>query len=832
MEAEGGGKRLLHRRALTDLAVLAVCTLVIFLLLVFTRLHQAVDDLVGLRTLLGLQLDEYLILFIFLGAALAIFSFRRMHELDRQIDVHDSLMTSLGDTEEKFRALAESATDAIISIDAAGHVVFWNQAAAKIFGYARDEIMGQEISMLMTDEYRAMFRDSFLPGARKPAPNASHNLHQYAALHKDGSEFPVEISLSRWESQGERFYTAIVRDITARQATFDVLKESEARFRTLADSATDAVTTIDGSGNLVYWNRAAERIYGFSADEALGRHVSILMPQLFQEQYLREIGAVFSGGSAAPAEGRIEIVSARKDGSEFDAELSFFQWEVRGQEFVTAVARDITEHKAADERLRLSEARYRTLVEAAGDVIFTAELENGTIASLNPAFERVTGHKASDWLGKPFGMLIHPEDMGKAMQAIDRLVAGETPTPYELRTFHESGELLSFELTIGPLFEDGRLSGILGIARDITERKRNDEVMELQRQELKVRSDELEALYRVTATVNQNLKLGDLLNQALYTISRLKILSLERAGGIMLIKGDRMELIAHLGHTEEFLRAHANLTVYDCLCGLAARTGEMVISDDSGTDIRHSIRYEGMKPHGHVIVPLKAVGRVVGVMYFYLPAHARVQERQRNTLGAIGEQLGMAIANAQLYEEAEHMSLHDSLTGLANRNLMQIELRKCLSRAKRSGDPFSLIMLDLDNFKRFNDTYGHTAGDGLLAGAGDIIRSQVREEDTAVRFGGEEFLIILPGTGSAAAAEAAERIRNAVMNTDFSGAGVPPRHITISAGVAEWQKDVLRTDEMIVLADSSLYEAKRRGRNRVFTFETESDRCAWHPGEV
>lgn len=229
------------------------------------------------------------------------------------------------------------------------------------------------------------------------------------------------------------------------------------------------------------------------------------------------------------------------------------------------------------------------LVEVARDAIFTLDLETGSLTNLNPAFELHTGWKTEDWLGKPFGLIIYPDDLQKAIEVIKQLQTGRQPENFELRILIKSGGYLTMEFNVEAISDDGHVTGVMGVARDISERKRVDLQLENQRRELKERAEELEALYRVSSILNQNFKLGDLLNQALYTISRLKIISLEKAGSIMLIQGEKMELIAHLGHSDEFLRAHKNTTIYDCLCGLAARTGEMVISDDSSTDVRHTI---------------------------------------------------------------------------------------------------------------------------------------------------------------------------------------------------------------------------------------------------
>ncbi|MEK7817150.1 MAG: GGDEF domain-containing protein, partial [Actinomycetota bacterium] len=156
------------------------------------------------------------------------------------------------------------------------------------------------------------------------------------------------------------------------------------------------------------------------------------------------------------------------------------------------------------------------------------------------------------------------------------------------------------------------------------------------------------------------------------------------------------------------------------------------------------------------------------------------------------------------------------LTGLANRNLMNLELAGNMARSSRTKKPFALIMLDLDHFKQYNDTYGHAAGDRLLVEVAGIAIKHSRETDLVVRFGGEEFLIVLPETGSSTATAIAERLRKEVMETGFyPEEGKPAAHITVSLGIAAWRQDITGVDELIKLSDEALYRAKERGRNRV-----------------
>jgi diguanylate cyclase (GGDEF)-like protein len=205
-------------------------------------------------------------------------------------------------------------------------------------------------------------------------------------------------------------------------------------------------------------------------------------------------------------------------------------------------------------------------------------------------------------------------------------------------------------------------------------------------------------------------------------------------------------------------------------------------------------------------------------MFMYLPPGAQGPDKRRlELLAAIGSRIGMAIDNMRLQEKTRELSLHDPLTGLANRRMNSMELEKQFARARRSGSPLSVIMFDLDNFKDYNDTYGHSAGDALLVRVANIIHDEIREIDLAVRYGGEEFLILLPDTGLWAGMEVAERIRSRVAATPFpcNGDRGSITRMTLSGGVAVADETVDSAERLIDSADSAMYGAKQHGRNRI-----------------
>lgn len=212
--------------------------------------------------------------------------------------------------------------------------------------------------------------------------------------------------------------------------------------------------------------------------------------------------------------------------------------------------------------------------------------------------------------------------------------------------------------------------------------------------------------------------------------------------------------------------------------------------------------------------PIIAKGQLAGFINlvgvssnFYHPEHAiRLQ--------AFADQAAIAIENARLYAEVERLATLDEVTGILNRRRLFQLGRREMELSRRYGTSLAAILLDIDLFKKINDTYGHTAGDRVLSGIASAINHNIREIDLFGRYGGEEFVILLPSTGAAAAREVAERVRELVAGLRFDTER-GPLEVTISLGVAMLTTDVPSLATLIDRADQAMYSAKQAGRNRV-----------------
>lgn len=225
-----------------------------------------------------------------------------------------------------------------------------------------------------------------------------------------------------------------------------------------------------------------------------------------------------------------------------------------------------------------------------------------------------------------------------------------------------------------------------------------------------------------------------------------------------------------------------------------------------------ALRAEGLR--AIIGLPLFNRNRVVGVFYAARRQPRLFVAQEIGILEMLASQIAVALENARLYEDVREKSIHDPLTGIFNRRLFERRLREEERRAARHGRPLSLLMIDVDDFKRYNDTHGHTKGDELLKALVTATADAIRTTDVLARYGGEEFVVLLPETDLPEAIRAGERVREAVRDRfAFQRGGVSA--ITVSVGVAAYTDGHAEGLGLIERADAAMYRAKQQGKDRV-----------------
>jgi diguanylate cyclase (GGDEF)-like protein len=317
-------------------------------------------------------------------------------------------------------------------------------------------------------------------------------------------------------------------------------------------------------------------------------------------------------------------------------------------------------------------------------------------------------------------------------------------------------------------------------------------------------------LQSVSHTVASSLELNEILHNV---IELLKDSFGYTYISIYLLDREVLCLGADVGYPDELVIHQIPLT--SGVVGRAARTKQTQFIRDVSTDptflgAAHEVKSE-------ICVPLLKNGNLLGVLNVESRSDVPLDENDVNLLNALAGSVAVAIDNARLHAEVKRMALTDVVSGLANRRAFDDFLQTEITRAKRYDVALSLIILDLDSFKEYNDQWGHPAGDERLREIADLLRANVREPDIAARYGGEEFAVILPSTSKLGAIVLAERIRISAeeyaptKNKD----GSPISGYTISLGVATFPEDAATLNELILAADNAELTAKRLGKNRV-----------------
>ncbi len=254
------------------------------------------------------------------------------------------------------------------------------------------------------------------------------------------------------------------------------------------------------------------------------------------------------------------------------------------------------------------------------------------------------------------------------------------------------------------------------------------------------------------------------------------------------------------------------------ITGEVVRTRTSIYVPDTRADPRALAYRSDEDPEGTLFcVPMTYQEGVIGVLAFSSPRIDAFTATDRELLITIANQASLALANAQLFQETLELSIRDGLTGILNRRALDERFELEWSRARRDGAPLSVVMLDIDHFKHYNDEHGHQAGDDVLRRVAQLLENSLRKVDAVARYGGEEFCVILPRATKEEAEQVAKKLRRTIAEADFwRGYLQPLGRVTISCGVATTPDDTDVREELIGLADDALYGAKEGGRNRVF----------------
>lgn len=452
-----------------------------------------------------------------------------------------------------------------------------------------------------------------------------------------------------------------------------------------------------------------------------------------------------------------------------------------------------------EERLYLA-----AIVDSSHDIIMGKDLQ-GKIKSWNKTAEMTYGYKAEEILGQPVNILVPVHKIKEENELLQRIKRGEKIEHFETIRRHKDGREISVSLTLSTIkAPSGRVIGISSIARDISEMRLAREKELKLKEMLEYEKLKLEQVLSFEEGLNTIFNIDKLIDFVVRKTAQ--VLEAQRCS-LMFFDDTAKELRikGHLGLDEDIVK-NSRLKLGDPIAGMVAKENKPLLVTDIETDERIA-RHKG-KPYqskSFISVPICLNRQLIGVINVTdkISDKKIFTEMDLKILCMIVRQTAIAIENARLYRELTYLAVTDPLTNLNNYRYFTKALDQEIHRAQRYGSPLCLLMMDLNHFKEYNDTFGHLEGDELLKRVAHVLHANIRNIDIACRYAGDEFVIILPETRFEQAGTITKKLRKKIEE-------IPSKHkVTISIGIAAYHKDMSRHD-FILRADTKLYEAKRQ----------------------
>jgi diguanylate cyclase (GGDEF)-like protein/PAS domain S-box-containing protein len=579
----------------------------------------------------------------------------------------------------------------------------------------------------------------------------------------------------------------------AAQKMIDEARASQASFQQLFTDNRDAIIIIDDDDKIETVNPSCAQIFGFQNVDELRQMASShgLFVDPAERSYYLELLTDQGFVKDFPA------LMRRKDGEHFNALITAT---LRGRHARFALVRDVTQTLSAQRALLESEERYRRLLDNAPDMIYRWNIKDRRFDYLSPATEAVTGFTPAQVLEGPdiLWQMVHPKDKDRVMNHWRTQVRGKGPTFYkhEFRFMHRSGQTRWIrERSILLRDDEGKPTAIESLATDITQSKLMEEALRKGQQMVE---STLQGLPAAVMVLDQDHK----------------VVHWNKA----------MERLSGIAAKEVVGTTHQWKSFYEEPRPVLAD----LILDMDWNAIKRLYGDKGLKPSPVIGGGLECEDFFVKLngsdRHLYFLA-APILDEDGRVVRAVETLVDLTDKRA-LEEELRRLSVTDDLTGLYNQRFFYATLAREVEAARRYAAPMALLLIDLDHFKVFNDSYGHLEGDRVLKRFASSLRVAVRATDLACRYGGEEFVVLLPHTDLEEALVVAERIRLGVEELEFypvvPGQGQRKARVTVSVGAALYASKG-DMNELVRQADVAMYRAKESGRNRVALYRGDGE---------
>jgi len=659
------------------------------------------------------------------------------------------------------RLLLENLATGVFGVDVEGRFTFLNRAATRLFGFTSPEsVLGRDSHSLTNhgDEEGVRYSVMDCPIHRVMVTGRALEVGSDTFRRIDGSPFFARYYAAPLFDRNGDVQGAVVaiEDITESLLQERTLTQYKAVF----DASRDAIVLHDRRA-IIDCNPAAVQLFAApSPQDLIGLHPGACSPEFQPDgQPSRETAEAFAEQALAGGSVAYEWMCKGLNGRTFSSEVLLSRVDLPEGPFLQAVIRDITERQRAERALRRSQAELAAAQELAHLGNWLWDLGADRIVWSDEVF-RIFGLEPGtlqpDY--EDFLHRVHPEDRERVAQAIGSALKGSAEYDIEYRILQSDGSLRTVhERARVTRDADGRAQRMRGTVQDITERRQLEDQLRYQRDLVETVLDGLPAIFFLLDAESRTVRW----NRNFETVTG--------SGGAAIKSRQVIEFVDSIDRQR-----------LDGAFALAFAEGPAEIE-------------AGLRAQDGRIIP-----------YFF--TCNRVQLEGGTFLAGFGVDIS---ERKRLEKELARQASHDHLTGLYNRWKFEEVLELEIERARRYGTQFSVVMFDIDHFKRVNDEFGHDVGDLVLKRLGEVVGQQIRRTDILARWGGEEFMLLLSETALDHALQLAEATRRRVGEARFPG----PDRLTISLGVTEYRPGET-VPTMLKRVDGALYQAKQGGRNR------------------
>lgn len=557
-----------------------------------------------------------------------------------------------------------------------------------------------------------------------------------------------------------------------------------------------ALVVINQRGKLLFINQHAQQLFGRSAQDL--------------DDY--DFGIPVNGKDT-------EITLIKPQGKLLTVKMGMQEISWQNKKAYLAALKDISEYKYLEKNLLL----IRRAVESSSEAILILNAK-GKCLYHNPAFIELFAYNP-EFLEtiNDFKKVFSEQDYEHYKNMINAIIHGESSQNYELTIGKKHYQKKQVSLHADGIYNNrNHLVGVVITAINITKRKQIEKELNKINYKLKASNKQLK-------NINQKIMmLGEIieflqaclsLNEA-YQLLKIQIPKLfKECSGIIFRQNEESKLMEPLTVWGTENESKLIFAADECW---ALRQGHLHSVDHQFPFLCSHIIPNSEKINSSLCLPMISKGEILGLIYLCQRKKATFTADEQQFAATVTKQISLAVANLKLRERLQREFIRDPLTGLFNRRYLEESLQQELSRSQRNKQPIGVIMIDLDYFKRFNDDYGHEAGDIVLRVVGKFLKKSVRNSDIACRYGGEELTLILPEANLEQTKYRAEQIRQNIKKIiiEYQGQHLP--QITASFGVAYYYQQTITMEQLLKNADTALYQAKANGRDCVVIFGTSS----------